>query len=90
VAESMRKAARIVGYDILKADAQAVAAKADSKRKDRPGETAPNGSTATEGRVLTEYEISEGVLRMQVAGEPADRIRRWTQQQHERRRNATK
>lgn len=90
VMESMRKAARIVGYDRLLADKQAVASKLDNKRKTRLAETAPNGSSADEGTPLSEWEISQGIIARQLAGEPRERISSWAQAQHERRRKAAR
>lgn len=89
ITQAMRKAARVVFFDDLKADAQAVAARHDTKRKTRLAETAPGGSTAdTDEPVLDEFEISLRSLKMQTAGEPKERISRWVQNQHERRRKA--
>ena len=88
VLESMRKAARIVGYDDLRSDAEAVVSKLDNTRKTRLASTSPNGSSASEGKVLSEYEISLGIVTRMNAGEPKARIDSWAQQQHARRRNA--
>jgi hypothetical protein len=68
-----------------------VASKLDTKRKTRLAETAPDGATANdEGPVLDEFEISHRALQMQMAKEPQERISRWVQAQHERRRTSAK
>lgn len=90
VAASMRKAARIVFFDDVKADAKSVASKLDNQRKSRTSATSPGGAEMEDGPVLDEFEISLRTVQMQGAGEPPERITRWVQQQHERRRKANK
>lgn len=89
IKQSMRKAARIVFFDDVRADAKAVASKLDTKRKNRSAETAPGGNSADQDEApLGEFEISLRAVKMQAAGEPKERISRWVQAQHERRRKA--
>jgi hypothetical protein len=89
VADLMRKAARVVFFDDVRADAKAVASKLDTKRKTRLAETAPDGSNAADdGPVLDEFEISSRTMQMMAANEPKERISRWVQAQHERRRKS--
>jgi hypothetical protein len=89
---AMRKAARIVGYDEVRADAAALASKLDTKRKTRSAETAPGGSNAGDDGepVLDDFEISLRTMKMLEAQEPKERVQRWVQQQHERRRKANR
>jgi len=92
IKSAMRKAARIVGYDEVRADAAALASKLDTRRKTRSAETAPGATHAGDDgeAVLDEFEISLRTMKMLEAQEPKERVQRWVQQQHERRRQATK
>lgn len=89
VRESMRKAARIVFFDDVKADAASVASKLDNKRKTRTSATAPNGSPVhDDGPPLDDYQVFRKQLQMRDAGIPQDQIIRFVTANQERRLRA--
>lgn len=89
VRESMRKAARIVFFDDVKADAASVASKLDSKRKTRTSATAPNGSPAHDDSApLDDYHVFQKQLQMREAGVPQDQIIRFVKANQEKRLRA--
>lgn len=88
IREAMRKAARIVFYDEVRQDAQAAEQRRSNSRKDRLAESAPNGSTAADGPILDEYEISVGIMSRLSAGESTEAAHRWAHDQRKRRKAA--
>jgi hypothetical protein len=89
VTSAMRKAARIVGYDDVRADVAAMASKLDTKRKTRTSETAPNGNGVHDtGQPLNDYQEFMETARMSNAGMSTEQIQRFVLTNRQRRDRA--
>jgi len=89
VKSAMRKAARIVGYDDVRADAAALASKLDSKRKTRTSDTAPNGNGVHDaGQPLNDYQEFMETARMSNAGMSPEQIQSFVLNNRQRRARA--
>lgn len=91
VTAAMRKAARIVGYDDVRADVAAMASKLDTKRKTRTSDAAPNGNGVHDmGEPLNDYQEFMETARMSNAGMSTDQIQRFVLNNRQRRDRASK
>jgi hypothetical protein len=89
VTSAMRKAARIVGYDDVRADVAAMASKLDTKRKTRASDTAPNGNGVHDtGQPLNDYQEFMETARMSNAGMSTEQIQRFVLTNRQRRDRA--
>ena len=90
VKAAMRKAARIVGYDDVRADVAAMASKLDTKRKTRTSDTAPNGNGVHDaGQPLNDYQEFMETARMVRAGMSQEQVQSFVLNNRQRRARAT-
>lgn len=89
VKAAMRKAARIVGYDDVRADAAAMASKLDTKRKTRTSDTAPNGNGVHDaGQPMNDHQEFMETARMSRAGMSQEQIQSFVLNNRQRRARA--
>lgn len=86
VRDTMRKAARVVFYDDVRADAAAVVSKLDNQRKDQAMVTRPNGVLIhDDSPPLTDFEEFRETMKMNDVGMPQSEIQRFVLANREKR-----